>query len=261
MAKKWLYFPFDDISKDPTMPGNRKRYEEKYKANLTVVMLGDLLHLVGDDEMFIIAGHGLPGSSEIGITTGPGKTKAHRVLGIDAQSTMTANDLADHLLKAGLPKTHKYIKLISCGSAGMVAVDDKNATIDSSDTKNPKVAAVTVTTHIHEAECLASVLAAALGKRDYNDVLVKGYPGFVNAMNPQKTVSVEGTSEASQVRQMVELVQESGPVTVEMERAQHGVRYWQRGMVGMVRIPAKLLNNYWFDKSGQFRPQNISLKK
>jgi hypothetical protein len=51
--------------------------------------------------------------------------------------------------------------------------------------------------HQHMAECLASVLAKALGLRGYTQVLVKGYPGFVNAMGEQKTLTVEASSDAS----------------------------------------------------------------
>jgi hypothetical protein len=114
--RKWLYFPFTDITNDATMPGNKKRYEEKYGERLIVRQKGQLASLVdiGDDEMLIIAGHGLPDSQKIGVTTNPG-VKKHIVIAsheIDVlftevaptQVTMTANDLADELLvEAKLP--------------------------------------------------------------------------------------------------------------------------------------------------------------
>jgi hypothetical protein len=35
---KYLYFPFqNDIDYDPTMPSNKKRYEDKYGSNLRVI--------------------------------------------------------------------------------------------------------------------------------------------------------------------------------------------------------------------------------
>ncbi len=259
MARKWLYFAFDDISQDPTMPGNCKRYEEKYGADLTVVMKGESLSLVESDDMLIIAGHGLPHTSDIAITTGPATKKSHKILGIPAQTTMTANDLADQLKKSGLPIKHKYIKLLTCGGAGMVAVDDENAKID-----NGKVTAITVSKHIHEHECLASVLAASLGKRDYNDVRVKGYPGFVDATKQQKMVSVEGTSTHSQIRQMVELTEQTEEgekkSKVAMGRAQYGLFYWKEGTMGMVSIPSKFLNDFWFNSKGELQRSSLKIK-
>ncbi|MGH7066578.1 MAG: hypothetical protein ACREFO_08765 [Acetobacteraceae bacterium] len=142
MAKKWLYFPFDDVSKDPTMPGNRQRYETKYEQNLTVVSKGQPLNLVGDNDMLIIAGHGLPNSSRIGVTTEQGTKLELGLLGGIAkrvtmtfshgtQVSVTADDLADQLASALLPWPHKYIKLITCGGAGMAAVDEAKATFDA----------------------------------------------------------------------------------------------------------------------------------
>lgn len=248
MSQKWLYFPFNDISQDTTMPQNRKRYEEKYQTRLTVAFKGDSLSGVKDDDMLIIAGHGLPNSDKIGVTTNPGT----KILGVTVvaptQATMTANDLADEIATARLPDSHRYIKLITCGGGGMAAVDDKNATIT-----NNKVTAIPVTTHSHATDCLASVLAKALGQRGYNSVMVKGYPGFVNGQGAQKTVSVEGTSDTSQKKKLYQELFHTGGVAL-------GSDYWKDGTVGMVTIPSNLVNDYWFDKNGNLQKQHISLK-
>ncbi|MGH2390957.1 MAG: hypothetical protein ACRDIE_22380, partial [Chloroflexota bacterium] len=261
MAHKWLYFPFDDVSNDPTMPGNRQRYESKYGQDLTVVGKGQLLSLVGDNEMFIIAGHGLPNSSRIGITTELGtKLDLGKFFGnvktvtmTFAQSTqvsVTADDLADQLLLSHLPPSHKYIKLITCGGAGMAAVDEAKAQYGA-DKKTPT--AIPVTGHSHETDCLASVLAKALGLRGYRGVMVKGYPGFVNAMGQQKTVTVEATSAAAQFKEWYQTLFCTDGVAL-------GSDYWKGGTVPMVSIPSKLLNDYWFDATGKLDRQHISLK-
>jgi hypothetical protein len=250
MSHKWLYFPFKDISNDPTMPGNQKRYEDKYGTGVTVLMKGARLMYVKEQDMLIIAGHGLPNSGKIGVTTEQGIS--FEVLGKTVwvkdptEQTMTANDLAEEIADAKLPKNHKYIKLITCGGAGMVAVDDAKATIDTG-----KVTAVSVTAHSHGADCLASVLAKALGLKGYQSVMVKGYPGYVNAMGNKKTVAVEGTSDLSQSKKWYQEI---------IGGTELGLSYWKDGSVGMVRVPANLLNEYWFDKDGNLQKQHISLK-
>ncbi|MGH7121068.1 MAG: hypothetical protein ACREFP_19115 [Acetobacteraceae bacterium] len=258
MPHKWLYFPFDDVSQDKTMPGNRQRYETKYRQNLTVVGKGQLLSLVGDNDMFIIAGHGLPNSSRIGVTTEKGTSFDLGLLGGIAkrvtmtfshgtQVSITADDLADQLLLAHLPPSHKYIKLITCGGAGMAAVDETKATYDpGKPQKSETLTFIPVTGHSHEDDCLASVLAKALGLRGYGAVLVKGYPGFVDAMGQQKMVTVEVTSAAAQFKEWYQKLFATDGVAL-------GKDYWKGGKVGMVGIPSKLVNDYWFDSSGKLR--------
>ncbi len=247
MATKCLYFPFTDISRDSTMPQNRARYESKYGGGLKVRFKGDPLHDVKDDEMLIIGGHGLPDSSKIGVSVDAGVT----ILGVQVRSptmvTMTANDLAAELAAAGLPTTHKYIKLITCGGAGIVAVDDKRATI-----ANGRVTGLPVARHNHVAECLGSVLAKALGQRHYEDILVKAYPGFVNGTQNDKMLVVEGTSELSQ---------KSGWLSYVTGTVDRGMSSWKGGTVGMLgNVPTKIMNDYWFDKNGNLQRQHIRLK-
>src|SRR5262249_5832783 len=104
-GRKWLYFAFKDISADPTMPGNLKRYQDKYGGQLTVRQFGDgnLLNDVGDDDMFIVNGHGDAEDDRIGV-----QVKAEGFLGFlgkKVQVTMTANQLAKMLRDADLPRS------------------------------------------------------------------------------------------------------------------------------------------------------------
>jgi hypothetical protein len=81
--------------------------------------------------------------------------------------------------------------------------------------------------------------------------MVKGYPGYVNAMGNKKTVAVEGTSDLSQSKKWYQEI---------IGGTELGLSYWKDGSVGMVRVPANLLNEYWFDKDGNLQKQHISLK-
>jgi hypothetical protein len=248
MARKWLYFPFKDISKDTSMPQNKQRYEEKYGEQLTVAFKGDALGAIKDDEMLIIAGHGLPNLAEIGVTAYEGPAIAAWILQKPTQITTTANDLADELVAAKLPLTHKYIKIITCGGAGMVSVNDGKATV-----ADGKVTAIDVVLHTHETDCLGSVLAKALGQKGYAGIMVKAYPGFVNATGAKKSVSVEGISPASQEKN-------KGLFGGAKSEARLGSPYWRDGKIGMVPVPTKLLNDFWFDRTGELKRQHISLK-
>jgi hypothetical protein len=248
MARKWLYFPFKDISKDTSMPQNKLRYEEKYGEDLSIAFKGDSLRTVQNDEMLIIAGHGLPKMAKIGVTTETGLAIGPIDLISPTQITTTANDLADELLAAKLPVTHKYIKLITCGGAGMVSVDDAKAKV-----VDGKVTAVDVVLHTHDTDCLGSVLAKALGQKGYDNIMVKAYPGFVNATGAVKSVSVEGISPMSQVK-------EKNFFGQDKSEAKLGSPYWRDGKIGMVPIPSKLLNDFWFDRTGDLKRQHISLK-
>src|SRR5262245_32583445 len=101
------------------MPGNLTRYQNKYGSNLTVRQFcdGNLVSGVGDDEVVIVAGHGLAGDEEIGVTAMAEVAGFFGKKVKEVQVTLTANDLAAMLDAALLPKTHKYIKTISCGGA------------------------------------------------------------------------------------------------------------------------------------------------
>jgi hypothetical protein len=147
----------------------------------------------------------------------------------------------------------------------MVKADDAKVTIEKQ-----KVTAMPMASHEHMADCLASVLAKALGQRGYQNVMVKGYPGFVDAMEQQKVVTVEGTSTTSQEKRQPKsgaqdlLAQQTNDEFAKKwaQGAIHGREYWGQGDVGMVRnIPTKLVNDYWFDSKGDLKRPHISLAK
>jgi len=227
---KWLYFPFKDISADPTMPKNLKRYQGKYGANLTVRQFGDgeLFNDVGDDDMFIVVGHGLPGNENIGVSV-----KAEGLAGFfgkTVQVTITANTLADMLMIGGLPYSHKYIKTISCGGAGIAIADDANVRLDRT---GQKVTGMPLKEVKSQSDCFACVLAKAMAQRKYWRLLVRGYPGFVNAKELQKTVFMESGDQSDKGKGFT-------------------VDYWGGKKVKMMQAPTKSLEEeYWFDGYGR----------
>jgi hypothetical protein len=224
-----LYFPFKDITADPSMPLNLKRYKDKYADRLTVRQLGDgnRLDNVGDDDMFIIAGHGLPNDNRIGVSvkydSPVGSILAF--FGQTREETITANDLANILMGSGLPKGHKYIKTLTCGGAGMATADTANARFNSTNTKVLDLPLK----EVKSENCFASVLAIAMRERDYYQLLVKGYPGFVNATELEKTVTMESDT------------------TKGFAHA-----HWGDGKKPMVQAPTRSLEeDYWFDGWGK----------
>ncbi|HSW04515.1 hypothetical protein [Aquabacterium sp.] len=199
---KWLYFPFQDVSADPTMPSNEARYRSKYGPGLTVLQYPHRLDHVPDDDTFIVAGHGLPGMDAIGVSVLDenassfensiralaGKGPAKR------QVTMQANDLAQQLRDAELPRTHKRIKLITCGGAGMAILDDAKVEWDSSvdaAARTVKDVPAAPFASANTANCFASVFAKAMAQRDYTQLRVRAYPGFVNANGVQNPSPVK----------------------------------------------------------------------
>ena len=65
----WIYFPFKDIEHDPTMPSNAKRYQDKYPNFQGALKRDDSLRDFRNDDMLIVAAHGLPNmSNEIGVS-------------------------------------------------------------------------------------------------------------------------------------------------------------------------------------------------
>ena len=221
---KWLYFPFKNIDNDPTMPRNLKRYQDKYGANLTVRRLGNLLLDVPDDDMLIIAGHGLPKDSRIGVTVIEDSLFG-TLFSKTTQETLTANDLAKLLMRSGLPSGHRYLKTISCGGAGMAVADDTNVRMDSSGGKVMELPLK----EVKSVDCFASVLSQAMRELGYYRLLVRGYPGFVNACGLQKLVTMESGSKLG-----------------------FSYSYWGDGKVPMVEAPTKSLEEeYWFDGWGR----------
>jgi hypothetical protein len=229
---KWLYFPFKDISADPVMPENLKRYQKKYGANgLIVRQFGDgyFLDRVGDDDMFIVAGHGAPEDERIGVSVKAGGFFG--MFGQTVQESITANDLADMLYDWGLPRSHKYIKTISCGGAGMATAADAQARALGQDDAQELV--VVPLKAVNSTNCFASVFAKAMFKRGYWQILVRGYPGFVNAMELQKMLTMESEDQGSTGR---------GFTTKD----------WGDNKVKMVKVPTKTVyQDFWFDGYGR----------
>src|SRR5262249_12063516 len=73
-----------------------------------------------------------------------------------------------------LPKNHVFVKTITCCGAGIGTIDDKGGLMA-----------------LNSEACFASVLALALGKRRYDSIMVRGYPGFVGGTTDQKTVTMK----------------------------------------------------------------------
>jgi hypothetical protein len=253
---KYLYFPFaNDIDFDPTMPANKSRYETKYGNNLQVVQYPDSLAQVDNDEMVIVAGHGLPGNDKVGLSIDDPNTPRLERLGRWAgrhqpktqQLTMAANDLADRISQAGLKKNHKHIKLITCGGAGMAIADETSIVWSQTPAKQRKVEDVVSISlaAVNTADCLASVLAKAMAQpgRDFTRLLVRGYPGFVNAVGLQKFLSLE-TSSGNGFK----------GVSEDTWTGEKKV-YWDKNMM---KIPVKALKDpntglkakFWFDGRG-----------
>lgn len=252
---KYLYFPFqDDISYDPTMPANKARYEKKYGTGLRVVQYPGSLAQVQNDEMLIVAGHGLPGNKNIGLSVDdpatPNLERAGRFLGGHRPRTlqvkMEANDLADRISQAGLNKAHRFIKLITCGGAGMAIADDASV-VWKTTAPNKKIedlASISLAS-VTTADCLASVLAKAMAQpgRDFTRLLVRGYPGFVNATGLQKFLTLESASGLGN----------KGVSTDTWTKTSH--TYWDKNML---TVPIKAIidsstgqkERFWFDRHG-----------
>jgi hypothetical protein len=206
---KYLYFPFqNDIDYDPSMPSNKKRYADNYGNNLQVIQYPGSLAQVQNDETLIVAGHGLPGNGKIGLSIDdpgtPLMERAGRFLGNHRpktlQVTLQTNDLADRISQAGLNKGHKYIKLITCGGAGMAVADVnsivwKDANVPMNGRKIEDVSSIFLAS-VSTADCLASVLAKAMAQpgRNFTRLLVRAYPGFVDANGVQKFLRLESSS-------------------------------------------------------------------
>jgi hypothetical protein len=116
------------------------------------------------------------------------------------QITLQANYHADRTSQAGLNKGHKYIKLITCGGAGMAIADEnsivwKDASVPMGKRKIKDVASISLAS-VDAANCLASVLAKAMAQpgRDFTQLLVRGCPGFVDANGLQRFLSLESSS-------------------------------------------------------------------
>jgi hypothetical protein len=147
-----------------------KRLVESYKAQygsaIRIVYkswgaAAPTLKDVKDDETLIIVGHGNVNQDGINKSERLGVTEGSPWGGANKERTIvTANGLADMLQARKLPKSHLWIKTMSCCGGGLARVE--NGAIGPT-----------------ESPCFASVLARALYQRQYHEIVVGGYPGYV----------------------------------------------------------------------------------
>lgn len=154
----FLYFPFANYKKDEVLAedvGDLKKAGVEFKL---IKKSWRCLTRVGDDAILMIAGHGDEGSGQISME-GP---KGEKSLG--------ATDLADQLASYGLSKKHQSILLLTCFGGGGLKNKPQGA---------PRVVGSGPLDLRSNAagQCLASILAKALGKRGYLSILVGGWPG------------------------------------------------------------------------------------
>jgi hypothetical protein len=80
----------------------------------------------------------------------------------------------------------------------MAIADDKSVVWNQTPENKRKIEDVVSISlaSVSTADCLASVLAKAMAQpgRDFTRLLVRGYPGFVNAVGVQKFLSIESAS-------------------------------------------------------------------
>lgn len=182
----YLYFAFTNYKDDIQHVMTRKRYEKKYgkssgnkhgekNKHVFLYRKQGLIHrdptplrVVEQDDVLIIMGHG--GKDETNKICVKQKTKGGKV----QYEFKTQDQLAAQLEAEGLSKNHKVIKLISCYAGGASSIDsDNNQFIDA----NP------------DKEFFAQLLAKALGRRGYRNIVVGGYAGTVGSSrvgNPNK---------------------------------------------------------------------------
>lgn len=243
---RWLYIPFANIQDDPTMPGNKKRYTDKYQARIGVIHHPEKLNDVDNDDVLIIGGHGMPGSKEIGVSVLDNNVSWHEMAArklynkppATTYDTLTAHSLAERIFGSDLDLGHKHIKLLTCGGAGMAIVDA--AGLNYADANNRHPAAWNFGGMAKSVQdCLVAVFAEEMGKKGYDKIMVRGYPGFVNAMGQDKTLTVESPDKRGSVQEH-EVYNGWGGFKNE--------QYWKES----VTLPTKLINEkFWFNNKGQ----------
>jgi hypothetical protein len=178
VAKVYLYFPFNDYKKDGAQGGLQDFLEDQDKSfRFEVIVRGKglmgsrVLARVADDDLLMCCGHGdIAKPNELYLCTSEGTT------------VMTANDLAAQLETSGLPKTHQSILLLNCWGGGNSSLSP--GTVQGAGpggTKGQTSPGSVVVTNNGYGQCLASVVAKALGGRSYRSILVGGFPGTVTS--------------------------------------------------------------------------------
>jgi hypothetical protein len=178
----WLLHPFKNQQSDPAFKDDQRHLKD---AGMDVKFIdrpsmNTLLPKVGDSDLLIISGHGdvndgnlyLKGDDE------------------DVKDQMTASDLAKGLEHTGLKKTHESILLLTCCSgdsskarskAGPAPELTKTEKRMISKGAQPfrKAPTELLVSNNKATQCLASILAKALGQRKYFSIVVGGWPGSV----------------------------------------------------------------------------------
>jgi hypothetical protein len=178
VAKVYLYFPFDDFKLDTAQANIQDFLEDQDKSFKFEVIQrgrgllgGRALARVGDDDLLMSCAHGdIEKPSELYLCTATGTT------------VKTANDLAAQFAAEGLPKTHQSILLLNCWGGG-------NSTLGTGATQSAGPGGTTgktapsdiVVSKNSYGQCLASVLAKAMGGLGYRSILVGGFPGTVTS--------------------------------------------------------------------------------
>jgi hypothetical protein len=183
----YLYFPWQNYqgdanlfaTGDPLLMADEKRYVEKYskasnnkhgEANDAVVIRrGEKdnpkpLRRVKPDDVLIIPTHGSKDDMK--------KVFMQLRHWADPRRgylfSMSKNDLATQIWKDGLNEQHRVIKLLACYGGGVATYQQGEDVW-----------------YFKEAKCLAELLAKALGKLKYSQILVGGYPGVYNTQQKQ----------------------------------------------------------------------------
>jgi len=154
----FLYFPWASYAKDDVL---RNDIRDLRAAGVQFTVLKKswrCMTRVGDQALVMIAGHGGEGSDTISMD------------GPKGEKSLTADDLAEQLENLGLAKTHESILLLTCYGGG--AMEDR----PQGSARIVGDGAFDVRSNAN-GQCLASLLAKALGLRGYMSILVGGWPG------------------------------------------------------------------------------------
>ena len=178
MAKVYLFFPFNDYMKDGATAGLQSFLEQQDPSlRFEVIVRGTglmgsrVLARIADDDLLMCMAHGdIEKPSELYLCTSEGTT------------VMTANDLAGLLETSGLPKTHQSVLILNCWAGGdSTLAQGAVQGAGPGGTKGQTSPGSVVVTKNGYGQCLASVVAKALGGRSYRSILVGGFPGTVTS--------------------------------------------------------------------------------
>ncbi len=174
-----LYLPFrkHDFKNDVGLANSRADLKKTGLGFHTsrLRLTGQALKDVKKDDLVLIDGHGFIGSSSISCD------------GAHGTVSLTATDLAQQLSDQGLPKTHGSILMASCHGGGTSKLvgnkgggtlsPEEGRRLDTHSRGFRTEGAALALGNNKAGECFASILAKALGKLNYGQILVGGWPG------------------------------------------------------------------------------------